>query len=362
MKTKFFIATAAAVLLTLLCQAQQTEYIISEIGKCKTGVAYDVFVAGQYAYATTNKGVSIINTVDKTRPKIIRWIKTKRAVFGIRVHSDQLYFVTMDGKFNIATLQPPEKSVIIGTVSDLESPYAIDVADSYAYITQDNGKLVIFNVEYPENPKLVSSYDHSKAGRGISIRENILYVAVGSRGLLVFDVSNPAAPELKSEVPVGGSARSIDIYKDLLIVGSHTGPVNIFKISDPLAPQKISSVNDGGEAYGVSAEDDILIIADLQRGLLAYDISVPEKPLFLNKIQCAAHSVYYDGNFIYVCAETGFHIFKLQYGKIIHRHFLLRGYFFDMAGQFFFGNCYFFGFNFSIQQLFDDYFFQGLLF
>lgn len=108
MKTKFCIAIAAAVLWTTLSLAQQAEYTISEIGKCKTGVAYDVFVAGHYAYATTNKGVTIINIVDKTHPKIISKIKTEKATFGVYVHTNLIYFVTMDGKFNIATLQPPK--------------------------------------------------------------------------------------------------------------------------------------------------------------------------------------------------------------------------------------------------------------
>ena len=303
-------------MLPILCQAQQEEYTIIELGRCKTGVAYDVFVAGNYAYATTNKGVAILDIVDKKNPEKISVIKSKEPVFGVTVKDDNVYHVTMDREFIITNKQNPEKPEIIGSIKNLDTPYKIVVENSYAYITQDNGNMIIVDVKNPANPTLIGSYEFTGAGRGIAVMDNILYVAVRGRGLMILDVVNPTSLELKSEIPVEGSARSIDVYKNLLIVGSHTGPVNIFKITDPLAPKKVSSVNDGGEAYGVSTANDILVIADLQRGILAYDISDPENPHFLSKIHCPAHSVYYDGDFIYVSAETGFFIFKLLDSKV----------------------------------------------
>ncbi|MDH4271904.1 MAG: hypothetical protein OEW18_07995, partial [Candidatus Aminicenantes bacterium] len=107
MKTKFYITVAATILLHILCRAQQSEYTIKEIGQCKTGVAYDVFTEENYAYVTTNHGVSIIYIKDKIHPKVIGKVKTNTPTFGVFARSQKLYTVTLDGQFTISEIQNP---------------------------------------------------------------------------------------------------------------------------------------------------------------------------------------------------------------------------------------------------------------
>jgi len=79
MKMKSYLTIFAIVSLAILCPAQQNGYTIIEVGRCKTGVAYDVFAIGSCAYVTTNHGITIIDIKDKIHPKIIGKINTKRS-------------------------------------------------------------------------------------------------------------------------------------------------------------------------------------------------------------------------------------------------------------------------------------------
>ena len=113
-------------------------------------------------------------------------------------------------------------------------------------------------------------------------------------------------------MPVKGNARSICIDKEILYVGSYTGPVSIYSLEAILSPKRLSTVNDGGEASGLIAKNDTLIVSDLQRGVLAYDISDPQNPVLLAQQECHAHSVAYDGEYIYVVADDGLRIFQIN--------------------------------------------------
>jgi hypothetical protein len=113
-------------------------------------------------------------------------------------------------------------------------------------------------------------------------------------------------------VPETLRARSIDIHEDFLFVGCHTAAVRVYDIAEPESPNLVSTLNDRGEAYGVSFEDGRLAVGDLQRGVQIWDLRSAKSPRCLaHNGHYGPHSLHYDGVYVYVAAESGFHILTL---------------------------------------------------
>ncbi|MBN2380823.1 hypothetical protein JXM67_13575 [candidate division WOR-3 bacterium] len=289
-------------LFLLNCLTQEDQ--LCRIGRVKIGVAYDVFVHDDYAYVSNNDGVVVIDISDRTKPRKVALIDTDGA-FGITVVGDYACVCGWSTGFTIVNIKNPQDPKILGTCFENISPYDVCANDSTMYGIYFQGELRGIDTRDPSSPSFISQFDEGGRLVGIALSQNVVYLANADSGLVVIDVTDPADPLKLKTVDETIGAWNVQVNGELLFLGCHQNGIRILDISDPTSPVLISSIADVGETYGVFGDSTHLCAADLQRGVWLYDITDPDQPrLITSDSRYSPHSVYYDGQYIYLADES----------------------------------------------------------
>jgi hypothetical protein len=168
-------------------------------GGALTG-ATSITLAGNYAYMTSDHGVTIVNVADPMSPKVVTTIGAPDVKTPKRVAVQFRYaFVTdADGLKVIDVTLPEKPRVVAGAVVPLAQANGIYLARTYAYVAAGAAGLAIVEIERPEHPKLDQTFN---AGGKISDARDVkvgmvnvglfAYVADGKNGLAVVELSAP---------------------------------------------------------------------------------------------------------------------------------------------------------------------------
>ena len=117
------------------------------------GIAYDVQVAGTYAYVAA--GEAGLQVIDLTNPANLRHV---------------------------------------GSYDTGGQARGIQVVGNYAYLADGDAGLQVIDIRNPANPTDAGRYDTSGNARGVHVWENCAFVADGAVGMVVLRIKMPGQP------------------------------------------------------------------------------------------------------------------------------------------------------------------------
>ncbi len=294
---------------------------VVRVGACATpGIAWGVFVQGDYAYVADRGAVTVVDATDPSFPWVAGTLNDPLAwALGLFVENAVAYlnWTALGNGFSTLDVSNPDSLYVIGwcyvppaggpdptgvctvdtitylangddglgiiNVSDPASPdtvtyfdtpgYALDLStqDTLVFIA-DYDSLVIVNVADVLNPYRVGAVNMPDNCYGISVAGEYAYVACkggfGFGSLEVVNVSDPSSPQIVASVDnIVGDPLDVWISGSYAYVAaadypSIEGGVRVVDISDPLSPSLVASYDTPGDPRGVFAVGDLVFVAD----------------------------------------------------------------------------------------------------
>jgi hypothetical protein len=172
-----------------------------EVGYYDTpGIAYDVYVSGQYAYVADGKeGLRIIDISNPSNPREVGFYKTLYTACGVYVSGQYAYVAYGDvgwtwahGGLYIIDISTPSNPVRVGFYPT-DWSWDVYVSGQYAYVTSKTG-LHKIDISEPSKPKEVGYYrlPYGTPGEayGVYVSGQYAYVAYGEAGLRIIKISD----------------------------------------------------------------------------------------------------------------------------------------------------------------------------
>ncbi|HVT43224.1 MAG TPA: hypothetical protein VMT00_02430 [Thermoanaerobaculia bacterium] len=214
------------------------------------GSPSSIRVGGDFVYATTSRGLSIFDIVNRTSPVS----RSDIALAGI--NSSQ-----------------------------------VRVSNGRAYVVGSGfpgpSRLYVVDVTNAAEPKVLGSYAESSNFYDLEVAGNTVYVAthLPAGNLLIIDVTNPAAPVKVGTFTEAGINRisNVALRGDALIAIGETADFNdhllIVDVTNRVAPRRLATIDlASGGAQDIAVTGHRAIILDASRGrLLFFDVSKPEQ-------------------------------------------------------------------------------------
>jgi hypothetical protein len=129
--------------------------------------AQHAWMAGQWIYITTAKGLSVVDVSEPTAPRLA-------------------------GGYSGPALRGARQSALQW---------------HYCFVTDEEG-LKVFDVSTPESPRPIASVALHHAN-GLYAARTYLYVANGADGLAIINIKNPAKPEFMDNITAGGQLNDV---------------------------------------------------------------------------------------------------------------------------------------------------------
>lgn len=272
-----------------------------------------VSVLADYVYlANGDRGLAIVNVVDKSIPTVVQQIffpdqSDARSVAVIaftpppmqvpgtdpfaadpRNPSTAIYAYVANGRFGLQLLDvsnPRQTEAVQIPLSDQIKTIpgtAVDVSISRdrAYVAYDGGGVAILNTANPAAPELVgflSLPQLQNRAAGIFADGSTAYLAAYNYGLQIIDATNTTAPFVIGKYSAPASVRNIAVQGDLAYTVDGERGLWIFAVADPKVPQEISFMPIP-EAKGVFVADAYAYIAAGSNGLRIVNIADPHSP------------------------------------------------------------------------------------
>jgi hypothetical protein len=300
-----------------------------ETGRCDIeGHPYVIDVHGDYVYASSHLGFSVIDVSNPEQPEEITTLELEESGFNLTVS---------DGYANIneklIDISDPTEPFIAGNLGGLSEELGDAKADpDYLYVVDYDKKLKVYDISNLEEPILSSAYPPNGTVYDVSLVGDVAFIADDAGGLKIVDVSDPVGISEIGSYQTEFSIRNISVHEDLAIISLHQEMnsypgFEILDVSTPGEPALISTfnsryVNDiaffGNFAY---------LISPSVNGIYTLDISDPSNPSTIDttRISCVDEdgfpvSVYAQNgtvqdNFLYVTG-SGIMDMGIEYGAL----------------------------------------------
>lgn len=168
-------------------------------GGALTGVTA-ITLAGNYAYLTSDRGLSVVNVADPIRPRLAAQVGAPdlRAPRHVAVQFRYAFVTDGDGLKVIDVTEPEKPRPVAGAAIALPQAGGIYLARTYAYVAAGSAGLAIIDIERPERPRLDQTFDGNgtiRDARDVKVgMVNVglfAYVADATSGLAVVELSSP---------------------------------------------------------------------------------------------------------------------------------------------------------------------------
>ena len=272
-----------------------------------SGLAYGVFVAGDYAYvADENSGLQIIDISDPANVFLKGSYDTPGKAYRVAVKGYYAYVADYDEGLQIINVSKPDNPSFAGACNKIKYAEDVHVDNNYAYVVGSGPGFSVVDIADPANPVLINSVD-TITGTGIHFSGKFAYMTAGY-SLLAIDATisdNPSiigvydALELATAVAVSGSYA----YAASSVSGFH-----VINISDPANPSFVGAYPiPGADIHNIYVAGNYAYIADGANGLRIIDVTSPAAPYIADTLDTpgTAYDVYVVGNYAYVAADNG---------------------------------------------------------
>lgn len=243
-----------------------------------SGTAYDVFVAGNYAYVADGAA-------------------------GLR----------------IVDISNPASPNLVGTYDSPGTAYGVFVSGNYAYLADSNSVRIV-DISTPATPNAVGNFATTNSCKGVYVSGNYVYAADGTTGVWIYDISNPASPVYKSVYNSSGTAKNVTVLNNTAYIADYTGGLKIVDVTTPTSPTLLGSYTDDTPHYiDISVSGNYAYMVDVDSELKIFDISTPATPSltgsYLDRPSAIAldySGIHLSGNYAYVSSNIGFNIFNIS--------------------------------------------------
>ncbi len=244
------------------------------------GVAFDVYVSGDYAYvADGGGGLNISDVFDPTNPIYVGSIGPGGDVRAVYVSGDYAYLADASNGLRIVDVSDPSNHVIVGNLAGalLNDVY---VSGQYAYLAHGTSGFRIVNVADPTNPTLVSTILMGINVRDVHVSGDYAYLA-DNNGLKIVDISDKSNPTVISSVATPTIAEAIFLSGTYAYLLDETNGLVIVDVSDPNNPVISSTLVTGGNGRDIHVSGDYAYVAELAFGVQIIDVSDPSNPVIV---------------------------------------------------------------------------------
>ena len=176
------------------------------------GWAYDVDVAGTYAYVADGYWLEVVdvNPASPTFLSIVAWVETTGHNFGVTVAGDYAYVADGEAGLQLVDISDPLNPSLSGSVDTPGYAYEVSVSGDYAYVADDAGGLQVIDVSVPASPAIVGAVDTPVWAVGVTVVGNTAYVS-DFYSLQMIDISDPANPIIIGSVGTPGHSNGIEV-------------------------------------------------------------------------------------------------------------------------------------------------------
>ncbi|MFA6429178.1 MAG: hypothetical protein WCV84_01630 [Patescibacteria group bacterium] len=216
----------------------------------------NIFVAGNYAYISSQASSPALYIVDISNPLV----------------------PTIAGSFSITT--PGNKSTALGI-------YVVGTT-IYLGCNSDNkaDEFFIINASNPASPTLMSSMAFSDSINEVAVSGNYAYLATSLNNdeLTIVNITNPAAPVVASSLDLPGNTNALSIaVHDTFLSITQDFTLSFFSLATPASPTLLSTFNAGGIINDIAldiAANTFLFIATTNQNqeFQVVDIAIPASP------------------------------------------------------------------------------------
>ena len=238
-----------------------------------------VAVAGDLAYCGAGSaGFVVIDLAAPGGPAQIAALDTPGSANGTAVMGNTLLVALGNNGFGTYDITDPSAPAQL----------ALWATDGFCtYVREDGGVaylagnfgLQILDVSDPTNPTPLGSYDPGDTTYELVKQGEVLYVA-GLQGLVAVLVTDPANP-IALDASTVTNGFSCAVNESVVLMGVRFEGLYVL---DPGSLDVLSNVGNAGFANKLHLSGDALYVADLSGGVLVWDVSDPENPVFLTEI------------------------------------------------------------------------------
>ncbi|MBT7789817.1 MAG: T9SS type A sorting domain-containing protein, partial [Calditrichaeota bacterium] len=185
-----------------------------------------------------------------------------------------------DGGLTAVNIEDPEDPFQVGRVNFGGADfYSVQVVEEYAYVACGELGLIIFDVSQPDQMVQVGRERSGDYAVDVLVSGDYAYLALDHLGFAIIDISNPERPQLVRQYrQMNGNAQALLKRDDLIYSASLNNGVFIVDVSDPNNPVDVARIETPGDALGLAFSGDYLLVADNYEGLYVADISNPAEP------------------------------------------------------------------------------------
>lgn len=238
-------------------------------------------------------------------------INTPGTAYDVAIAGDYAYIADWTNGLVIIDISNTAGPITEGTCNTPGSAFGVAVAGDYAYVADQSEGLQIIDISNPASPAIVGSYNTSGNAYDVILWGNLAYVADGSGGLVIIDISDPLSPSLLGSHNHGSEVYQILSEGDYLYIRSDiVGGVYIFDVSAPSLPDSISTLSASGWRFDISG--DFAFVAE-STCICIYDVSDPSNPTYLSytspSSSSSSHSICLAGYFLYGTGNDGLKVY-----------------------------------------------------
>ncbi|MBZ0263886.1 hypothetical protein K8I28_04385, partial [bacterium] len=278
LKVKIVLAACAIFLVSSLGLAQDS-LNVTMLSMMETDYAYNVVIAGEYAYvADGNEGLRVIDVSDPANPEESGSYDTPGRAHDVVVAGDYAYVADSGSGLRVIDITDPANPEGIGFCDTPDFAYSVAVSGGYAYVADREGGLRVIDISDPTTPVETGFYDTPTWANGVAVSGRYAYLAAREGGLLVIDINDPTTPVETGFCYTPDWTYGVEVSGDYAYVTDYTAGLRVIDISDPTNPFEVGFYDTPGDAEGVAVAGDYAYVAARQDGLRVIDVSDPANP------------------------------------------------------------------------------------
>lgn len=266
-------------------------------------------VHGDILCAAGDCGLHLIDVADPKQAKLVGHVPySVKGDPRVVVRGDTAFVASALGLTVVDIANPHEPHVVTELpFADTGKLYEVHIdgdllaAIAIRYVNPgltSHASLVLVDVANPAAPKVLSKTPIASAASSVRLARGHAFLTQGPfdttqlSGLYIYDLATPATPKLVGTLPVKGMCW-LAFDDGRAILASQKEGVIVADVSDLTAPKRISTLPLPSyskpefpwppNAIWLATSNGLATIATLNQGLIAVDVSHPQKPVLLGR-------------------------------------------------------------------------------